>query len=111
MHGHRYVAEITVTAEILDDVGRIIDFSKIKEVVGGWIDEYWDHNFLCHEDDLLLNLPNEGKPLFSMPVNPTAENMASLLLGIAVGLLAPYDIQVTKIKLFETPNCWAEVWV
>ena len=33
LHGHRYSAEITVTAPDLDGLGRVIDFGVIKEKV------------------------------------------------------------------------------
>ncbi len=50
LHGHNYVAFFTASAQ-LDDVGRVIDFSVIKERVGGWIDEFWDHGFVLNEED------------------------------------------------------------
>jgi len=127
LHGHRYVAEITVSSMELDTCGRVIDFSKIKEVVGGWIDQYWDHNMILNELDPLLSLDaNQGAPynIFNgkhpfvmfddrtyadVPgCNPTAENMVKFLFDTAVTLLRPYHIQVDKIRLYETPNCWAD---
>ena len=36
-HGHRYVFEATVEGPGLDEVGRIVDFSVIKERLGGWL--------------------------------------------------------------------------
>ena len=56
LHGHRYVAEITVEATQLNDLGMVVDFSLIKERVGKWIDENWDHNFLAHPEDPILIL-------------------------------------------------------
>ena len=50
-HGHRYVAEITCTAPSLDDRGRIVDFGVIKERVGTWIDQTWDHTALLMRTD------------------------------------------------------------
>ena len=115
LHGHRYVAEITVSAAALDSVGRVIDFSKIKELVGGWIDLYWDHNMLFNKNDPILDVMDQQDPLYGkkkpylMSENPTAENMARVLLGIAQELLEPHGIAVDRIRLYETPNCWAEV--
>lgn len=54
LHGHRYVAEITVSGRDLDTLGRVVDFSVVKTKVGGWIDDYWDHNILLHPQDPLL---------------------------------------------------------
>jgi len=43
LHGHRYVAEITVESAGLDSLGRVVDFSVIKEKVGKWVDENWEY--------------------------------------------------------------------
>ena len=53
LHGHRYVAEITVQAEELDGIGRVIDFGAVKKVMKEWIDMCWDHNTLLNADDPL----------------------------------------------------------
>lgn len=119
LHGHRYTAEVTVAATELDSLGRVIDFSKVKEVVGGWIDEHWDHNMILHPNDPLRRLVCElpllqadkitgAKPFFVLDCNPTAENLSRYLFRIARDLLDPYDIAVVKIRLYETPNCWAD---
>ena len=51
LHGHRYALEITVKAEKLDKLGRVVDFGVIKEVVGQWIDNNWDHNTILSNKD------------------------------------------------------------
>lgn len=116
LHGHRYVAEFTVMANELDSVGRVIDFSIVKERLKEWIDFYWDHNMILHENDPLLGL-HEGKYFsnktpFVMPMkmNPTAENMAKVLFMTAERLLKNIEnggLRVVQVKLYETPNCWA----
>lgn len=130
LHGHRGVAEVECEAESLNDLGMVIDFAVIKELIGGWIQDNWDHNFLCHPDDLLVELYRNknyalrdledgaafgmfaGKAPFVMPAefaNPTAENMAAVLLGEARRLLYPLGIRVVRVRLAETDNCYAEV--
>lgn len=117
VHGHRYVAEITVTTPQLDNLGRVIDFSVLKYKVGEWINEHLDHNFLCHEDDPLLNVGKEtdskdlfGREPFVMPhgMNPTAENIALLLSNVASNLLATHLISVCRVRVWETENCYAD---
>lgn len=128
LHGHRYTAEVTVTAPELDGLGRVIDFSKIKELVGDWIDEHWDHSMILNSGDPLMNLVRETfekgdyspeswgnikekifgpKPPYLMPDNPTAENMAKWLFGQSVRLLSPLGMEMVRVKLWETPNCFA----
>ena len=49
-HGHRYAAEITCLAP-LDSLGRVVDFGVVKQLVGGWIDQHWDHTAILMEGD------------------------------------------------------------
>ena len=44
LHGHRYVVEASFAAKELDEIGRIIDFGLIREILGKWIDDNLDHN-------------------------------------------------------------------
>jgi 6-pyruvoyltetrahydropterin/6-carboxytetrahydropterin synthase len=114
-HGHRYSVEITAEAD-LDSVGRVIDFSVLKVVIGGWIDANWDHGFICWDQDPIQNLikqvpDTKGGPqkLFLLPYNPTAENMARYLLeSVCPALLGPTGVRVTRIRLYETPNGYSD---
>lgn len=110
LHGHRGVAEITITASELDGIGRVIDFGQIKQLVGGWIDQNWDHQLLLNPTDPQLEHLRQTEP--SAPYvmrygNPTAENMARELADIAKELL-PEAMQVTQVRLWETPNSFAD---
>jgi 6-pyruvoyltetrahydropterin/6-carboxytetrahydropterin synthase len=116
LHGHRYVAEVTVTAPGLDRLNMIIDFSILKDKVGHWIETKWDHNMILNSEDPILEMGNSnwnalfgGKdPYVISHGNPTAEIMARVLYNEAHGILAPYELRVEKVRLYETPNCYAE---
>lgn len=113
LHGHEYKAHIFAEANELDDLGRVIDFSVIKDRVGKWIDDNWDHTLIIYErDENLEHLKNckSYKPIFVSAFNPTAENMALYLLHIVCPLvLKDTGVKVTKIILYETSNCYVEV--
>lgn len=113
LHGHNYVAWITCVAPQLDGIGRVIDFSVIKDKVGAWIDASWDHKMLVNVDDtpLLEFLRTTDQPHYVMRCNPTAENMAHELRDWAQEILQPLGIDVAAVELFETENCVAEVFV
>lgn len=111
LHGHRYVAEITVGAASLDDLGMVVDFGDVKLLVGGWIDRYWDHGAILKSDDpstLREVCLEAGWKLYVMDGEPTAENMAEVLHGVACTLLQERGLEVVKVRLYETPNCWSE---
>lgn len=113
LHGHRYRVEVTAQARELDGIGRVIDFSILKEKVGGWLDEQWDHNVIVWREDVvtlgaLMALPRRKEP-WAAPWNPTAENMADHLLRVVCPeLLEGTGVVVTKVRVWETPNCSAE---
>lgn len=112
IHGHRGVVEITVVAP-LDKLGRVIDFSVLKERIGGWIDANWDHNMIVFRDDQevihALRTISDIRDPFMLPYNPTAENMARYLLEVVCPvLLDDTGVEAVKVVLWETPNGKAE---
>ena len=129
LHGHRYVAWVHVKyrehydPEKLDKLGRVVDFSVIKNIIGRWIDDNWDHSTLLSPDDPLGAVlgadgsvgqdenanPFPTKPLYIMEFgNPTAENIAKELLRWSNDLLGiSSPLCVWKVEVFETPNCSA----
>lgn len=120
IHGHNYVLYVHARPKKgLDEIGRVIDFSEIKKILGEWIDTFWDHGFICHSDDsLVIDMMEDAyvggaskqKLFYDAPLgNPTAENMANYLLNvICVELFEHTDIEIFKVVLWETENCFAE---
>lgn len=107
LHGHRYKIEIEVSGAI-DKVGRILDFSCIKETVGKWLDDNWDHAFIAERGDPIIEWLKKNKQrMFIMDEAPTAENMAKHLYHVAFVLLPAY-VGVESITVWETPNCQAK---
>ena len=110
LHGHNYVVFIHARSPELDSLGRVVDFSVLKDTIGSWIDSFWDHGFLVsNEDPFRLVLLNDIKQKWYLMDNPTAENMAKRLLITANDLLKDTPVQVFKVVLWETENCFAEV--
>jgi len=113
-HGHNYVAYFTaqcVEGNTLDSLGRVIDFSVLKERIGGWIETNWDHGFLVWEDDNealeALKMVGDQK-IYQTPFNPTAEQIASFLLNeVCPLLLRDTGVRVVMVKVEETENCHA----
>lgn len=125
LHGHRGRIEITVKTANgeLDDLGRVIDFGVIKQILGKWINDNWDHNMLLNSDDMLAQLWTGGKgefkvediynlfnnkpPYLFSKENPTAENIAKQFWEIA-HLHLPKNIHPVRVRFYETPNNWAD---
>ena len=113
IHGHRYVVFITAEPSIgLDDLGRVVDFSVIKEKVGGWIDECLDHGMILWREDPIADFwrgkPNgEYHKHVFMDENPTAENIAKMIYKACLNMFGGDKITVTDVTVKETPNCSA----
>jgi 6-pyruvoyltetrahydropterin/6-carboxytetrahydropterin synthase len=114
LHGHNYVGLFTARAKALDSVGRVIDFSVLKDKIGGWIEENWDHGFVYNAEDqftaTILAHAHTGYPLgqkrYALYANPTAEELAHYLLRtVCSNVLVDTGVQVVRVELWETENC------
>ncbi|RTZ40019.1 6-carboxytetrahydropterin synthase QueD [Candidimonas sp. SYP-B2681] len=120
LHGHRYVLEITLEGEVIaapgeSDNGMVMDFSEIKAIAKEHIVDRWDHAFLVFRGDtavvdFLESLGNHKTVIVDSI--PTAENLAHL----AFDTLAPEyahkfggNLHLSRVRLYETPNCWVDV--
>ncbi len=104
LHGHNGTVEIELSANRLDRRGMVRDFTEIKRAIQGWIDTNLDHKMiLCKDDPVLPVLRKMKEPLFAMPDNPTAENLAKLIYQHAKRLGFP----VTSVRLWETNRSFA----
>ena len=114
LHGHNGVVFIhAAPIKKKDAVGRVIDFSVLKDLVGGWIDENWDHTMILNKEDVetinLIDKAPKFKQTFILPYNPTAENLAQyLLFEVCPKILKKQGIVVYKITFHETENCYAQ---
>jgi 6-pyruvoyltetrahydropterin/6-carboxytetrahydropterin synthase len=104
LHGHNGRVVITLEAPELDACGMVLDFSQIKRVVSGWIDDTLDHRMILHRDDPAVPLLRQiGEPLFLLDVNPTAENICRLIYEYT----AEQGFPIVEARLWETPRCYA----
>jgi 6-pyruvoyltetrahydropterin/6-carboxytetrahydropterin synthase len=109
LHGHNYRAHFQCRGE-LDNLGRVIDFSVIKQRLCEWVEATWDHKFLIWDQDPFLPALKSLDPasLCPVPFNPTAERLAEHLLTI-VGPreLAGTGVELVRVTLEETRKCLA----
>lgn len=108
LHGHNYRIHFTVEADQLDNVGRVMDFSAIKEHLCYWLEENWDHKFLVWDQDPFANklkeLDNDGTVVVNF--NPTAENMGQYLIEVVgPSQLAGTGVKLVNVNIEETRKC------
>ncbi|MFK7974295.1 MAG: 6-pyruvoyl tetrahydropterin synthase family protein [Rickettsiaceae bacterium] len=114
LHGHRYVLELTASAPKVNDLGMVVDFGELKSVMKNWVDENFDHTvILCNKDNELGVIISQrtGQKIYYLNSNPTAENIAlHLKIDIIPRLFVKQNFSIVKIRLYETPNFFVEVF-
>ena len=101
LHGHNGRVMISMEGEELDERGMLVDFTDIKRSLRGWIDGALDHRMILHRDDPLLPLlKGVNEPVYVIPHNPTAENIARLIFEYA----QEQGFPVVEVVLWETRN-------
>jgi 6-pyruvoyltetrahydropterin/6-carboxytetrahydropterin synthase len=121
IHGHRYVIEVTLLGDILNhqgyaDDGMVLDFGDIKKLTNELIVSKWDHAFLvAREDESLVNfldsIPDHKTVI--LEVIPTVENLAQTAFSILEPVFKNNfsgRLNLSRLRLYETPNCWADVY-
>ena len=104
-HGHNALAEIEVRTDALDHRNMVTDFSDIKRIVKGWIDEQLDHKMILrHDDPLVAPLRALGEPIFIVDSNPTVECIAKLIFDESRKL----GLDVVAVRVWETPTSRTE---
>ncbi|MDR3583772.1 MAG: 6-carboxytetrahydropterin synthase QueD [Desulfosporosinus sp.] len=98
MHGHTYRLDVTVIRDNGklcndgSDEGMVIDFADLKAIVKAEVIDRMDHKVL---NDVL-------------PFRTTAENMVTHIFGILTDKLQSTGVIVDRVKLWETPDSYAE---
>lgn len=104
LHGHNGRLLVTFETASLDERGMVLDFTEIKRVLNGWIDEHLDHRMILeHRDPAAAVLKQMGEPVFEIDSSPTAENLARLIFNVA----REQGLPVVEVRLWETPHCSA----
>lgn len=119
LHGHRYAIEITLSGDVIEkkgapENGMVMDFARVGDIARKHLVDVWDHAFLAYSGDTtVVNFLNSlpGHKTVLLKATPTAENLA--LEAFRILARAYQDsygnhVRLERIRLYETPNCWAD---
>ena len=98
-HGHNYFLEVTVRGKIDPRTGMICDLPSLQTIIDDLIVEQFDHTFL-----------NKDIEYFKTCV-PTCENIALHIADILSSPIKSIGATLNKIKLQESPNNAAEIYL
>lgn len=107
LHGHRYTAEIDVTGPLMTlgpSMGMVVDFYVLKKAIDAAIG-HWDHRTMLHEEDPLRLDDEDDTGVLRVSFVPTAENIAREVMRV----MRMQGLNITRVRVYETPNGWAEV--
>lgn len=91
LHGHRWDIEVVFSGIELDEMGMVMDFGEIKNMLREITDEYDHHNL------------NEIPPFDA--INPTAENLSRAIFQ-DIKKRTPATITLEEVKVWESPDAW-----
>ena len=104
LHGHNGLLEVDVDAEDLDELGMVVDFGDVRDLVKGWVDLNIDHRMvLWSRDPLAAVLIEMGEPVYVLDENPTAENLARHIFR----RVSERGLKLSEVRLWETPSSCA----
>lgn len=111
IHGHSYRIEVTFEGLVDHDTGMVKDFKSIKNTVGKYLDDTFDHVLVLQDSDPVLATLNKSRgpcdadwePLRVLELDcpPTAENMA-IIIGERWA-----EAGVVEVKVWETATAHA----
>ena len=93
-HGHNFSLEVEVSGSKMwegQEKGMIIDFGKLKKIVNEYIIDVLDHTYLNDKYE-----------------NPTAEEMVEDIAWTLLHKISDIRYGVVRVRLYETPDSYAE---
>jgi 6-pyruvoyltetrahydropterin/6-carboxytetrahydropterin synthase len=102
LHGHNYDFEITAEGNP-NEIGLVIDFKELKAAAKTLLDRFDHAMVLVRTDPAADYIKLVGDRLVLLSVNPSAENLSSLLFNH----LQDRQIKVKSVKVRESDGGWA----
>ncbi len=119
LHGHSYVVEVFFTSNQLDNGQMIYDFGLTKGTIRDIVDSF-DHAYSAwnkESDDFMNFIKANSDRYVVMPVSPSAEGYALLLLYIIDKIMQATEmnngegnVKVNSVRVHETDTGYAEAF-
>lgn len=109
LHGHTYHLIVSVSGDADRANGMVIDFKKLKQVVEEVILARFDHAFLYDqtspvENEIAAVIAKHAMRSVALPGPTTVENLVRFIFDEL-----SKHIAVAAVKLYETPDSFAEL--
>jgi len=106
LHGHRWKIEVWVEGEPDATTGILIDYNVIKQTVAKY-----DHQIILNRDDPMVPAVEKFQHVLTTPGDPTSELLARIFRDDLEEICEAQHIaaHVTRLRVWESPNCYAEI--
>jgi len=113
IHGHSYQLQVSISRKnqldrYIPSTGFLIDFKDLKQIVKDSVIKIFDHKIVVSEAFLLNNAGLRSQEnIIIWTFEPSAENIL-LFIRETLEKKLPGDVILTKLKLNETKDSYAE---
>jgi len=106
LHGHRWKVEVWVEGEPDATTGIVIDYNAIKQVIGKF-----DHQILLNAKDPMVACIEKYQHVITTSGDPTSELLAARIQKDLAKYCREQKIpaKIKKIRVWESPTCFAEL--
>lgn len=112
IHGHSYKLTVTVIGEVntnnnQPDVGMVIDFTDLKNIVNEQVVNKLDHALILKSDSRFKGIEKNNDKTIYVDYHPTCENLLLEIVQLISNKL-PTGIELVYAKMNETANSYSE---
>ena len=122
-HGHSRKVEFIIESDDLDASGMVCDFKIIKQSMGEWLDELFDHSLCMNRKDPMFDTMKKayGERIVEFDIDPTTEVLAKTFFDAGKSALNDFhnrypnslytlrsSVRLVRVRVWETSSSWAE---
>lgn len=115
IHGHSYKLTVTVLGEVNTDnsqpnVGMVIDFTDLKNIVNHEVVDKLDHALILKSDSRFKGIEQHNEKTIYVDYHPTCENLLQEIVDVISSKL-PDGVTLVYAKMNETANSYSEWFI
>jgi 6-pyruvoyltetrahydropterin/6-carboxytetrahydropterin synthase len=112
IHGHSYKLTVTVIGDVnsdnsKSDVGMVIDFTDLKNIVNEQVVDKLDHALILKSDSRFRGIEAKNDKTIYVDYHPTCENLLIEIVAL-ISTKLPDGIILVYAKMNETANSYSE---
>lgn len=107
IHGHRFLIEVFITGNSLNEYDMLVDFNTIKEYLKEDIDKKFDHKLILYEKDELREFLDKENTIY-LKGNPTCEYLSKYIFDLLYDKINKAEYKLNSVRVSESPKQYSE---